>query len=67
MSQVNCYQRKYRLTGIDGTGEITMNDLLNLAMKAHGGHDERESRISRCPDHLSSRGVRSKEADSSLF
>ena len=30
-----------------------MNDLLNLAMKAHGGHDERESRISRCPDHLS--------------
>ena len=39
-----------------------MNDLLNLAMKAHGGHDERESRLSRCPDHLSSRGVRSKEA-----
>ena len=36
-----------------------MNDLLNLAIK-HGGHDERESQIWRCPDHLSSRGVRSK-------
>jgi hypothetical protein len=33
-----------------------MNDLLNLAMKAPGGHDERESRISRCPDRVSSRG-----------
>ncbi len=42
-----------------------MNDLLNLAIK-HGGHDERESQIWRCPDHLSSRGVRSKEA-ASLF
>ena len=56
--------RQQQVVGTD-SDQAAVTDF-HLAMKAHVGHDERESRISRCPDHLSSRGVRSKEA-ASLF